>query len=81
LAAPNPGGYSDAVTVVEDPPSSLYGRDLLSAADLTRAEVEQVFSTAWALKDEFRATRRHAARRSRAGRSRCSSSDRACARG
>jgi ornithine carbamoyltransferase len=60
LAAPNPGGYSDAVTVVEDPPSSLYGRDLLSAADLTRAEVEQVFSTAWALKDEFRRTRRHA---------------------
>src|SRR5919109_1910058 len=52
--------YSDGVTAVEDPPVTLRGRDLLSAADLTRAEVEQVFATATALKDEFRATRRHA---------------------
>jgi ornithine carbamoyltransferase len=48
------------VTAVEDPPISLRGRDLLSAADLTRAEVDRVFATATALKDEFRATRRHA---------------------
>jgi ornithine carbamoyltransferase len=48
------------VTVVDDPPMSLHGRDLLSAADLSRAEVERVFATATALKDEFRATRRHA---------------------
>jgi ornithine carbamoyltransferase len=48
------------VTVVDDPPMSLHGRDLLSAADLTRPEVERVFATATALKDEFRATRRHA---------------------
>jgi ornithine carbamoyltransferase len=38
----------------------LRGRDLLGAADLTAAEVERVFATATALKDEFRATRRHA---------------------
>ena len=48
------------MTVVDDPPMSLRGRDLLSAADLTRAEIERVFATATALKDEFRATRRHA---------------------
>jgi ornithine carbamoyltransferase len=38
----------------------LRGRDLLGAADLTTAEVERVFATATGLKDEFRATRRHA---------------------
>ena len=48
------------MTAVEGPPISLQGRDLLSAADLTRPEVEQLFSTAWALKDEYRSTRRHA---------------------
>jgi ornithine carbamoyltransferase len=48
------------VTTVEDPPISLRGRDLLSAADFSRAEVERVFATATALKTEFRATRRHA---------------------
>src|SRR5512146_1906201 len=42
------------------PPSSLVGRDLLSVADLTAAEVRQVYSTAARLKTEFRATRRHA---------------------
>jgi ornithine carbamoyltransferase len=50
----------DDVTAVEDPPISLRGRDLLSAADLTRAEVDRLFATATALKDEFRASRRHA---------------------
>jgi ornithine carbamoyltransferase len=39
---------------------SLRGRDLLSVADLTAAEVERVFETAAELKDEFRSTRRHA---------------------
>ncbi len=39
---------------------TLRGRDLLSVADLSAAEVEQVFGTAEALKTEFRATRRHA---------------------
>ena len=48
------------MTAVEDPPISLRGRDLLSAADLTRAEVDRLFATATALKDEFRASRRHA---------------------
>jgi ornithine carbamoyltransferase len=47
------------VTAIDDPPISLRGRDLLSAADLSRVEVERVFGTAWALKDEFRRTRRH----------------------
>ncbi len=42
------------------PPVSLRGRDLLSAADLSMAEVELVFARAGALKAEFRATRRHA---------------------
>src|SRR5664280_479558 len=40
---------------------SLVGRDLISSADLKRAEYERVFSTAAALKSEFRETRRHAA--------------------
>ena len=49
------------MTTLDDPPITLRGRDLLSAADLSRAEVDHVFATAVALKDEFRATRRHAA--------------------
>jgi ornithine carbamoyltransferase len=40
----------------------LRGRDLLSVADLTAAEVGQVFATAASLKDEFRARRRHVIR-------------------
>ncbi len=47
------------MSAVEDPPVTLQGRDLLSAADLSRAEVERVFATATSLKDEFRANRRH----------------------
>ena len=39
--------------------ASLQGRDLLSSADLTRAEYERVFATAAELKREFRETRRH----------------------
>ena len=42
------------------PGASLRGRDLLSAGDLSRAEVERVFERATELKTEFRATRRHA---------------------
>ena len=38
---------------------SLRGRDLLSVADLSAAEVERVFETATALKAEYRSTRRH----------------------
>jgi len=41
--------------------ASLHGRDLLSSADLARAEYERVFATAAELKREFRETRRHAA--------------------
>jgi len=41
-------------------PGTLRGRDLLSVADLSAAEVERIFATAGALKAEFRATRRHA---------------------
>ncbi|MEK6721162.1 MAG: ornithine carbamoyltransferase [Chloroflexota bacterium] len=37
----------------------LRGRDLLSIADLSVAEVERVFDRTTALKDEFRRTRRH----------------------
>jgi ornithine carbamoyltransferase len=40
---------------------SLKQRDLLSSADLARAEYERVFATATELKREFRETRRHAA--------------------
>ena len=43
-------------------PGILRGRDLLSVADLSAAEVERVFATTTALKAEFRATRRHAER-------------------
>ena len=39
---------------------SLQGRDLVSAADLTRAEYELVFERAVSLKREFRDTRQHA---------------------
>ncbi len=39
---------------------SLRGRDVLSVADLSAAEVRRVFDTATALKAEYRATRRHA---------------------
>ena len=42
--------------------TALVGRDLLSVADLTAAEVERIFATAATLKAEFRATRRHAVR-------------------
>jgi ornithine carbamoyltransferase len=42
--------------------ASLQGRDLLSSADLTRAEYERVFATATNLKAEFRESRRHASR-------------------
>jgi len=38
----------------------LRGRDLLSVADLSAAEVRRVFETAAAFKSEYRATRRHA---------------------
>jgi ornithine carbamoyltransferase len=40
--------------------TELRGRDLLSAADLTAAEIERVFATATTLKTEFRDARRHA---------------------
>src|SRR6266550_6014893 len=39
---------------------SLVGRDLLSVADLSAAEALRLFDIATALKEEFRATRRHA---------------------
>jgi ornithine carbamoyltransferase len=42
--------------------TTLRGRDLLSSADLTRAEYERVFATAAALKREFRETRCHESR-------------------
>jgi ornithine carbamoyltransferase len=41
--------------------AGLRGRDLLSVADLSAAEVGRLFATADALKAEFRATRRHRA--------------------
>jgi ornithine carbamoyltransferase len=40
--------------------SSLVGRDLLSVADLSAAEVRRVYETASTLKAEFRASHRHA---------------------
>jgi ornithine carbamoyltransferase len=40
--------------------SSLVGRDLLSVADLSAAEVRRVYATATTLKAEFRTHRRHA---------------------
>jgi ornithine carbamoyltransferase len=39
---------------------SLRGRDLLSVADLSKSEVDRLFTTATELKSEFVATRRHA---------------------
>jgi ornithine carbamoyltransferase len=48
------------VTSVEGLSTTLRGRDLLSAADLSAAEVERVFETATQLKAEFREQRRHA---------------------
>jgi ornithine carbamoyltransferase len=43
--------------------STLRGRDLLSAADLSAADVTRVFETAAELKAEFRTSRRHADKR------------------
>ena len=43
-------------------PGTLRGRDLLSVADLSAAEVDRVFARTTTLKAEFRATRRHAER-------------------
>jgi ornithine carbamoyltransferase len=48
------------MSVTSPSATALRGRDLLSVADLSAAEVERVFGTAEALKGEFRATRRHA---------------------
>jgi ornithine carbamoyltransferase len=48
------------VTSVQQPPITLRGRDLLSAADLSRHEIERIFETTSELKAEFRASRRHA---------------------
>src|SRR5688572_23752490 len=48
------------MTVTPDSAVSLRGRDVLSVADLSPAEVERVFGTAGELKTEFRETRRHA---------------------
>jgi ornithine carbamoyltransferase len=50
------------MTVAPDASTSLRGRDLLSVADFSAAEVERVFATTTALKAEFRASRRHAER-------------------
>ncbi len=47
------------MTQLTERPSQLRGRDLLSAADLSAADVRAVFERTTALKDEFRATRRH----------------------
>ena len=41
--------------------TTIRGRDLLSVADLSAADVARVFATATGLKTEFRETRRHAA--------------------
>jgi ornithine carbamoyltransferase len=48
------------MTTVAESASSLRGRDLLSAADLSRPEVEHLFGRAADLKAEFRESRRHA---------------------
>jgi ornithine carbamoyltransferase len=48
------------VTSVERPLTTLRGRDLLSAADFSAGDVEQVFETGARLKAEFRERRRHA---------------------
>jgi ornithine carbamoyltransferase len=48
------------MTSVASPKSTLEGRDLLSAADFSAAEVGGLFERAAALKSEFAASRRHA---------------------
>lgn len=48
------------MTVPSDASTSLRGRDLISAADLSAAEVGRLFERAAALKAEFRVERRHA---------------------
>jgi ornithine carbamoyltransferase len=48
------------MTVSSEPSTSLRGRDFVSAADLSADDVEVLFARAAALKEEFRATRRHA---------------------
>jgi ornithine carbamoyltransferase len=48
------------MNVASEPSVSLAGRDLLSVADLSVAEVGRVFDRAAELKAEFRTTRRHA---------------------
>jgi ornithine carbamoyltransferase len=48
------------VNAVADPGTSLRGRDLLSVADLSAAEVERIFGRAADLKREYLADRRHA---------------------
>ena len=48
------------MTATTDASVSLRGRDLISAADLSAAEVGTLFARATALKAEFRAERRHA---------------------
>ncbi len=47
------------MSIAEEPALSLVGRDLLSVADLSPAEVRRVFDTATRLKAEFRERRRH----------------------
>jgi ornithine carbamoyltransferase len=47
------------VNVVADPAVSLRGRDFLSVADLSVAEVGRVFDRAGELKAEYRTARRH----------------------
>ena len=49
------------MTIGEHARVSLRGRDLLSAADLSRAEIERLFEVTAELKAEFRENRRHAA--------------------
>ncbi len=48
------------MSAVDETRASLTGRDLLSVADLTAAEVAHLFETTAQLKAEFRAGRRHA---------------------
>jgi ornithine carbamoyltransferase len=48
------------MAVVQSSAETLRGRDLLSAADVSRSEVEHLFERAAELKCEFRETRRHA---------------------
>ncbi|MDO8484575.1 MAG: ornithine carbamoyltransferase [Candidatus Limnocylindrales bacterium] len=48
------------MNAADEPLVSLVGRDLLSVADLSAAEVSRVYQTATQLKTEFHANRRHA---------------------